>query len=222
MKQKKSFSILSLILALCMCLSLALPVLAEPQGGPGPGYGGPGGPGQQYGPGPGGPQGGPGGPQGGPQGGPGGQGGPQGPQGGTSNYDYAVLKGNTGKIEMTTSYALDHYTNATSNLATPKSGEITYAIFGLVHSKDKLLVQISILNGLNHEITVKRLDNVLIIRSGTVIAKIPHLMLDNYETIKANGTGIVSGYADSQYFNHEAKLSGSTSSYSLECIVVYE
>lgn len=209
--KKKLKSILSAILALAMIACMAVPAFAEGNiiiynNGSAPQQG-------QLGPGPG-----PG-PQGSPQQGPGPA--PQGPAPkSNSNYDYAVLKGNTEPYHNNTSLTLDFYTHIWGSFDKPVDGKITYTIGSLQHSENGLWAQVYVLNGLKKSITVKRLDHVLIMKDGTVIAKVPHQLLDKSVKIKAGGNETVAFTIDPQYFNHDAKLSGGT--YTFEADAIYD
>lgn len=208
--KKKLKSILSAILALAMIACMAVPAFAEGNiiiynNGSGP---------QQSQPGPG-PQG----PQGGPQQGPGS--GPQGPAPkSNSNYDYAVLKGNKGTYNPTNAEVLDYYLAGAPFFEKPENGKVTIKLTNLVRAADGLAFQTVVYNGLDHTITVKRLERLLIMRNGVVIAKVPAQLLDNNSKIKAGDHGKADGTIDPQYFNHHADFAGGT--YTIEADIIYE
>lgn len=216
--KKKLKSILSAILALAMIACMAVPAFAEGNiiiynNGSAPQQGQPG-PGPKPGP--------QGEPQGGPKQGPGPA--PQTPAPkSNSNYDYAVLKGNTGTYKQDFSKPMSYnmYSNWSTLSQKPVSGKILLVLSSIVYAPDGLNVSIEIYNGLGHAITVKRLDRLLITKYEEVIAKVPHQIV-NSTTIKADDHGSVTAVIAPQYFTHNSNLSKNANGYSVEADLVYD
>lgn len=139
-----------------------------------------------------------------------------------SNYDYAVLTGNEGTYKQDLQAALkDIYMDPSNYWENPDKGDVDISLFSLEYAPDGLSGTVVIKNGLNRAITVKRLDHLLIMNKDKVVAKVPNQFV-KVEKISANNTGLVDFTIKPEYFDHHAKLSGLSASYSIEADIIYD
>lgn len=138
------------------------------------------------------------------------------------NYNYVELKGNTGKYNYIPSMYTDFNLNYEDALADPIKGRVELKLTGIYHDVNGLEFSIRIANGLNQTFSVKRLDNLLILKDGEVIAKVPHQLPNKSVTISANSIGYVDGLIKPEYFDHNARLRSPGDNYSVEATLICE